>query len=109
MGIRNCASSDVGGRRDRTEAKHNGHLVTKKQKKASPAARKGRLAKRVSLVREIVKEVAGLAPYEKRIAELLRIGKDKRALKYAKKKLGTHIRGKAKREEIAEVLRKARK
>ena len=39
------------------------------------------------VVREVVKEVAGLAPYEKRIAELLRIGKDKRALKYAKKKV----------------------
>ena len=68
-----------------------------------------RLANRVKLVREIVKEVAGLAPYEKRIAELLRIGKDKRALKYAKQKLGTHVRGKRKREEIAEILRKTRK
>ena len=68
-----------------------------------------RLANRVKLVREIVKEVAGLAPYEKRIAELLRIGKDKRALKYAKQKLGTHIRGKRKREEIADILRKQRK
>merc|ERR1711948_255302 len=79
-----------------------GHVVTKKAKKASPSSRKGRLANRVKLVREIVKEVAGLAPYEKRIAELLRIGKDKRALKYAKQKLGTHIRGKRKREEIAD-------
>merc|ERR1712084_36244 len=86
-----------------------GHVVTKKAKKASPSSRKGRLANRVKLVREIVKEVAGLAPYEKRIAELLRIGKDKRALKYAKQKLGTHVRGKRKREEIAEILRKTRK
>ena len=68
-----------------------------------------RLANRVKLVREIVKEVAGMAPYEKRVAELLRIGKDKRALKYAKKKLGTHVRGKRKREEISEILRQARK
>ena len=50
-----------------------------------------------------------MAPYEKRIAELLRIGKDERALKYAKQKLGTHIRGKRKREEIADILRKQRK
>merc|ERR1712216_683753 len=83
-----------------------GHVVAKK---ASPSSRKGRLANRVKLVREIVKEVAGLAPYEKRIAELLRIGKDKRALKYAKQKLGTHNRGKRKREEIADILRKQRK
>merc|ERR1711924_588549 len=86
-----------------------GHVVTKKAKKPSPSSRKGRLANRVKLVREIVKEVAGMAPYEKRVAELLRIGKDKRALKYAKKKLGTHVRGKRKREEISEILRQARK
>ncbi|QDZ18569.1 ribosomal protein L36 [Chloropicon primus] len=86
-----------------------GHQVTKKERKAAPARRKGRLANRVKLVREIVKEVAGMAPYEKRIAELLRIGKDKRALKYAKQKLGTHVRGKRKREEVAEILRMARK
>lgn len=38
-------------------------------------------------VRSIVREVAGLAPYEKRITELLKVGKDKRALKLAKKKV----------------------
>ena len=38
-------------------------------------------------MREIIREVAGLAPYEKRIVELLKIGKDKRALKVAKKKV----------------------
>jgi large subunit ribosomal protein L36e len=50
--------------------------------------------------------VAGLAPYEKRLIELLKVGKDKRALKVAKAKLGTHLRGKKKREEMAGVLRK---
>jgi large subunit ribosomal protein L36e len=38
-------------------------------------------------VRDLIKEVAGLAPYEKRIIELLKVGKDKRALKVAKKKV----------------------
>lgn len=46
-----------------------------------------RASKRVKFVREIVKEVAGLAPYEKRIIELLKVGKDKRALKVAKRKV----------------------
>ena len=46
------------------------------------------LGKRVKFVREIIHEVAGLAPYEKRIIELLKIGKDKRALKVAKRKVG---------------------
>ena len=57
-------------------------------------------------MRELIREVAGMAPYEKRIMELLKVGRDKRALKVAKKKLGTHLRGKKKREEMAGVLRK---
>mmetsp|Transcript_10934 Transcript_10934/g.67560 ORF Transcript_10934/g.67560 Transcript_10934/m.67560 type:complete len:91 (-) Transcript_10934:135-407(-) len=45
------------------------------------------LGKRTKFVRDLVREVAGLAPYEKRICELLKVGKDKRALKVAKKKV----------------------
>ena len=56
----------------------------------------------------MIREVAGFAPYEKRISELLKVGKDKRALKVAKRKLGTHKRAKKKREEMASVLRKMR-
>ena len=48
-----------------------------------------RCSKRVRFVREIVREVAGLAPYEKRVSELLKVGKDKRALKLCKKKVST--------------------
>lgn len=65
-------------------------------------------SKRVHFVRNIIREVAGFAPYEKRITELLKVGKDKRALKVAKRKLGTHKRAKKKREEMANVLRKMR-
>lgn len=53
-------------------------------------------------------QVAGYAPYERRLQELLKVGKEKRALKLAKKKLGSHKRGKAKREEMANVLRASR-
>eukprot|EP00894_Picocystis_sp_ML_P000777 jgi/Pico_ML_1/51294/g2351.t1 len=63
-----------------------GHQVTKRDKKDRVARRKGALGKRTKFVRDIVREVAGLAPYEKRICELLKVGKDKRALKVAKKK-----------------------
>ena len=45
------------------------------------------LGKRVKFIREIVREVTGFAPYERRIMELLRVGKDKRALKLAKKRV----------------------
>ena len=65
-------------------------------------------SKRVLFVRNLIREVAGLAPYEKRITELLKVGKDKRALKVAKRKLGTHKRAKRKREEMSNVLRKMR-
>ena len=41
------------------------------------------------MVRELIREVAGFAPYEKRLMELLKVGKDKRALKLAKKKVLT--------------------
>jgi len=65
-------------------------------------------SKRVHFVRSLIREVAGFAPYEKRITELLKVGKDKRALKVAKRKLGTHKRAKRKREEMSNVLRKMR-
>ncbi len=46
-----------------------------------------RLSKRVKFVRDIIREVAGQAPYEKRVIELLKVGKDKRALKVCKRKV----------------------
>merc|ERR1712173_165723 len=61
--------------------------------------RKGKLAARTALIREVIREVAGFAPYERRMIELLKIGSAatfKRALKLAKKRLGTHKRGKKK-------------
>ncbi|GJV55750.1 60S ribosomal protein L36-2-like protein [Tanacetum coccineum] len=87
---------------------NKGHIVTKKELAPRPSDRKGKTSKRVHFVRNLISEVAGLAPYEKRITELLRVGKDKRALKLAKRKLGTHKRAKKKREDMAEVLRKQR-
>eukprot|EP00040_Diaphanoeca_grandis_P001905 m.20012 g.20012 ORF g.20012 m.20012 type:complete len:112 (+) comp12697_c0_seq1:209-544(+) len=66
--------------------------------------RKGKQSKRTNMIRSVIREVAGFAPYEKRCMELLRVSKDKRALKYCKKKLGTHTRGKRKREELMNVI-----
>ena len=45
-----------------------------------------RQSKRVKFVRDIVKEVAGLAPYERRATELLKVGRDKRALSCARER-----------------------
>lgn len=41
----------------------------------------------MKLVRDLVRDVVGSAPYEKRMMELLKTGCDKRALKLAKRKV----------------------
>merc|ERR1712113_575650 len=85
-----------------------GHVLTKLDLKPKPSYRKGKLNKRITFVRDVIREVAGHAPYEERIMELLKVGKEKRALKVLKNKLGTHKRAKAKREEMAGALRQQR-
>jgi len=50
-----------------------GYPLTKRTPRARPSNTKGKLGKRVALVRNIIKEVAGLAPYEKRLSELLKV------------------------------------
>jgi len=85
-----------------------GHKLTKRALPTKQSYRKGKLNKRVAFVREVIREVAGFSPYEKRTMELLKVGKEKRALKMLKTKLGTHKRAKAKREEMASELRKQR-
>ncbi|RWW00549.1 hypothetical protein BHE74_00040177, partial [Ensete ventricosum] len=104
---------------------NKGHIVTKRELPPRPCSRKGleflcckirnlwtikcqKTSKRVHFVRNLIREVAGFAPYEKRITELLKVGKDKRVLKVAKRKLGTHKRAKKKREEMANVRWKMR-
>merc|ERR1719229_1638169 len=86
---------------------NKGHKVTKNVMKR-PSRRKG-INKHVKFVRDIVREVCGFAPYERRAMELLKVSKDKRALKFIKKRIGTHIRAKRKREELSTVLAAMRK
>jgi len=85
-----------------------GHVLTKREMKPKPSYRKGKLNKRVTFVRDIIREVCGYSPYEKRTMELLKVGKEKRALKVLKTKLGSHRRAKAKREQMAGALRSMR-
>merc|ERR1711931_496597 len=85
-----------------------GHKVNKQTLKPKASRRKGHLNKRVKFIRDIVTEVCGFAPYEKRALELLKINKDKRALKFVKKRLGTHTRGKRKRDDLARVQKAMR-
>ncbi|GAM21806.1 hypothetical protein SAMD00019534_049810 [Acytostelium subglobosum LB1] len=86
---------------------NKGHITTPRRPASS--FKKGLVTKRVAAVRDIIREVAGFAPYERRIQELLKSGLDKRALKVAKKKLGSIQAGKKKRDEMATFNRKAQK
>ena len=92
--------------------KNKGHPTTKLQPKKRPVASKAKLGKRTKVIRQVVAEVSGVTGYEKRIIELLKAGslKDtKKALKVAKKALGTHRRAKVKRENLMNLLRAQQK
>ncbi|KAM7111744.1 large ribosomal subunit protein eL36-like [Molossus nigricans] len=78
---------------------HRGHEVTenvtKQRHSTSPSTK---------FIQDMIPEVCGFAPYERRAMELLEVSKDKRTLKFIKKRVGTHIRVKRKREELSNVL-----
>ncbi|KAK9708505.1 ribosomal protein L36 [Basidiobolus ranarum] len=83
---------------------NHGHITTRRELKVKPSDKKGVASNRVKFVREIVREV-----YERRIMELLKNSKDKRARKLAKKRLGTFIRAKAKVGEMSSVIAESRR
>jgi len=91
-----------------------GHIVNKAAApwKNRPVVRKGRLSKRNKAVREIIREVAGFSPLEKKMLEWMRTGiaaKDKKAVKTARAKLGTHRRAIHKRDEIQDIIQAQRR
>ena len=70
-----------------------------------------RLSKRTRMVRELVGEVVGMAPYEKRLLDMLKTGgasSEKRMYKFAKRRLGTHKRAQKKRDQVKELHSKMR-
>merc|ERR1711988_1429893 len=83
---------------------NKGHVTEPLPKRVRQSEKKGKLGVKVSLARSVIREVAGYAPYERRAMELMSQGFDKRALKFCKKRLGTHRRGKRKRAEMESVL-----
>jgi len=86
-----------------------GYQVTKHPRKQKQSRHKGKGSKKTHVVRELVREIVGFAPYERRTMELLRIGRDKKALKFLKKRIGQHTRAKRKRDEIQGIIREMRK
>ncbi|KAK9380895.1 60S ribosomal protein eL36 [Kockiozyma suomiensis] len=88
---------------------NKGHKVTVREPKARISRSKGKTSKRATFVRELIREVSGLAPYERRVMELIRNSKDKRARKLAKKRLGTFGRAKSKVEDLTRVIAESRR
>jgi large subunit ribosomal protein L36e len=94
---------------------NKGFVVTKPKtntRKQKPSYKKGALGKRVTLVREVIREVVGLAPYERKMIEMIRTGvaiKEKKAVKLARRRLGTQRRAQHKRDEINDIIRAQKK
>ncbi|XP_055482685.1 60S ribosomal protein L36-like [Psammomys obesus] len=84
------------------------HKVMKNVSQPRHSRRRGRLTKHTKFVRDMIREVCSFAPSERCAVELLKVSKHKRALKF-KKRVGTHIRSKRKREELSSVLAAMRK
>ena len=91
---------------------NHGFIVTKPKgnpdaQRVGKSFRKGRLHKRVSAVRQVVSEICGLAPYERKMIEMIRTGvekKEKNAVKIARKRLGRHKRALAKRDQLVAII-----
>ena len=94
---------------------NHGHIVQRPKKmawKSRPVLRKGKISKRCTLVRSIIREVAGFSPLEKKMLELIRTGvatKEKKAGKMARQKLGTHRRAMHKKEELNDFIAASRR
>merc|ERR1711934_79480 len=85
---------------------NKGHAVEPLPLKVKPSEKKGKLGTKVNLARTVIRELVGFTPYERRCMDLLQQGFDKRALKFCKKRLGTHSRGKRKRAEMEAAIQK---
>ncbi|KAJ2146319.1 ribosomal protein L36 [Coemansia sp. RSA 678] len=87
-----------------------GHVTALRELKPRAANSKGNNhSKHNVFVRDLIREVVGFAPYERRIMELLKNSRDKRARKLGKKRLGTLRRSKKKIDELSNVLAAARR
>ena len=59
-------------------------------------------------IRAVIHDVVGFLPFERRCQELLKVGREKKALKFCKRRLGSYQQAKNKREKLTEALRQAK-
>ena len=75
--------------------------------KKSKSHRKGRLHPRVKAIREVMTEVTGLSPFQRKMMEMLKTGdsvKEKKAVRLARKRTGSHKRAQLVRDKIASII-----
>ncbi|OIR58892.1 MAG: 60S ribosomal protein L36 [Amphiamblys sp. WSBS2006] len=84
---------------------NRGHKTTKLKQAVKKQSK--RIDK--TLVKGVIKEIGGFAPYEKKLIDLVKNGKDKKARKFAKTRLGSFKRGKRKVEEISSIVSEMRR
>jgi len=89
---------------------NHGHVVRRPANQAyktRPVSKKGKNSKRVLAVREIIREVSGFSPLEKKMMEMIRTGdahKEKKAVRHARHYLGTHKRALNKRDQLTDII-----
>jgi large subunit ribosomal protein L36e len=72
--------------------------------KKSNILKKSNISLRIK-IKSFVQELNGMAPYEKSIINFLKLGKEKKAIKFAKKRLGNIQRAKMKIESLNNLTR----
>ena len=86
-----------------------GFQTTKRARKVMANAKLALPHKRLRAVKAIVSDVVGLTPLDRRLVEMLRVGKEKRALKLAKKRLGNITYAKKRRARMEDYIRASAK
>ena len=84
---------------------NKGHIVNKIEISSKSKVKTPR--KRKSVIKKIIHEISGHAPYERKMMEMLKQSKQsaqKKAYKLAKKCLGTHRRALKKRNELQNAV-----
>ena len=77
---RGDVTNDLGLYADLRTGLNHGHPTTPIEKTLRPSQRKGVQSTKTKFVRSVIREVAGFSAYERRVMELLRNSKVRRAL-----------------------------
>ncbi|KAH0795787.1 ribosomal protein L36e [Histomonas meleagridis] len=74
------------------------------EKQVATKGKKGSSGKRSRFVREVIHELSGWSPYERRAMDLIKLEKRKSARTFLKKRLGTHKRAMHKLTYLENVI-----